>query len=107
MVKKGEERSVIKPKIVKSPDYKAIYTTGVFGSLTALEGRMIFYLDRIIPKIKDEPPGDMETGEIERELLVEVHMSPAEWISISEWMQSHIKRLKEKSVLVKEEKVSE
>jgi len=104
---KEKERPVIKPKIVKSPDYKAIYTTGVFGSLTPLEGRMIFYLDRLIPRIKDEPPGDMETGEIERELLVEVHMSPQEWISISSWMQGHIKRLKEEGVLIKEEETSE
>lgn len=98
---------MIKPKIVKSPDYKAIYTTGAFGSLTALEGRIIFYLDRIIPRIKDEPPGDMETGEVERELLVEVHMSPPQWVSLSDWMQGHIKRLKEQGVLVKKEKPSE
>ncbi len=102
-----EKEKLLKPKIVKSPDYKAIYTTGVFGSLTPLEGRMIFYLDRMIPRIKEEPPGDMETGEIERELLVEVHMSPAEWISISNWMQSHIKRFKEEGALIKEEKTSE
>lgn len=107
MASKEKEGPIIKPKIVKSPDYKAIYTTGVFGSLTPLEGRIIFYLDRLIPRIKDEPPGDMETGEIERELLVEVHMSPAEWISISNWMQDHIKRLKEQGVLVKEEETSE
>ena len=107
MIKLNEKEESLKPKITltKGSDYKVVYVTGAFGGLNPVEGRIIFYLDRIVPKIKPEPTGAMEMGEIERELQIEIHMSPATWISIAEWMQEHINRLKEKGILITKEKI--
>lgn len=91
--------------VTKSSDYKVVYVTGAFGGLNPVEGRIIFYLDRIVPKVKEEPMGVMEIREIERELQIEIHMSPATWISIAEWMQGHISKLKEKGIIVAKEKI--
>ena len=90
----------IKVTITKSPDFKLVYATGVFGSLTPLEGRMIFYVDRIIPAMVGNI---MKTGSVERELQVEVHMSPQEFLSICRWMQNHIERLKKEGILSEKE----
>lgn len=90
--------------ITKSPDFKLVYTTGLFGSLNPMEGRMIFYVDRMIPKIVKDIPGNMKTGSIERELQVEVHMSPSQFLSIFHWMKDHIERLKKQGVLVEKRK---
>lgn len=100
-----EESKPLKVSIVKSPDYKAIYSTGVFGSLTPEEGRMIFYLDHPIPIIKDTPPGSMGIGGFERELQIEIRMSTAQWIGMMEWMQHHVEDLKKKGILETVEEV--
>lgn len=95
---KKEERIII-PKITRSPDFRVIYTTGVFGALTESEGRMIFYVDRVLPRMKKSPPGAMETGEVERELQIEIHMSPVQWLSITEWMQGYVQKLEKEGRL--------
>lgn len=81
-------------RLTKSPDYKMIYTNGVFGSLNRLEGRITFYADRIMPKLIDGE-GGMSTDYVERELLIEVKMSPTEYVSISKWMEGWIEKLVE------------
>jgi len=97
-----------KLKITKSPDFKMIYTTGVFGGLTPKEARIIFFVDRIVPDTVEEEFGKLKVGEIERELQVEIHMSPQEFLSVSAWMQHHIERMKKEGLLtLKEEKASE
>jgi len=96
--------SKIEIKITKSPDFKLVYTNGVFGGLSPLEGRMVFYADRLIPQIVEGEK--MQTGSIERELQVEVKMSPQQFISISRWMEVHINRLKKEGTLKIEEKES-
>lgn len=90
--------------ITKSPDFRLMYSNGVFGGLTPLEGRIIFYVDRIVPTVAEDRPGGLKTGSIERELQVEVHMSPQEFISISAWMESHIESLKKQGVIVRKER---
>jgi len=92
-------------KITRSPDFKLIYTNGVFGSLNPMEGRITFYVDRLIPKVTEEPLGGMATDYIERELQVEVKMSPSQFLSIAQWMQNHIERMKKEGILVKEEEI--
>ena len=101
----------VKVTITKSPDFRLVYANGVFGGLSLQEGRITFYADRLIPKIAEDVPGGLRTGYVERELQVEVKMSPQQFLSISRWMQGHIKRLEKQGVLridkkkkVKEEK---
>jgi len=80
-------------RITKSPDYKMIYVNGLFGNVTPLEGRMTFFADRLIPKIIDEI-GSMRTDYIERELQIEVKMSPTEFVVIYNWMKGWVEKLK-------------
>ena len=89
--------------ITKSPDFKLLYASGIFGGLNPLDARMIFFVDRAMPKVETGTPGRMKTGVIERELQIEIHMSPQQFISIYHWMQSHIERLEKEGVLVKKE----
>lgn len=94
----------VKVTITKNPDFKLLYADGVFGSLTPLEGFMIFYVDRHTPKMIEGPPeGRMETDLVERELQVEIHMSPQEFVSMSNWMRSHIEKMKKQGVIVVED----
>lgn len=98
--------SKIKVEVTKSPDFRLVYANGVFGSLTALEGRITFYADRLIPEITED--GGMKTSYVERELQVEVKMSPQQFLSISRWMRSHIERMEKEGVLaIKEKEVKE
>jgi len=80
----------------RSPDYKAIYTTGVFGGLTPDDARIIFFLDRIQTETLNEPiPGDQRIGKIIREALIEVHMTPTQFKRIALWMQRNIQSYEE------------
>jgi len=98
------KKSVPALKITKSPDFKMCYSTGIFGGLSPLEGRMLFFVDRLVPKIVDGTMGQMATESVEREFQVEIHMSPEVFISTYKWMESHIKRMKEEGILVEEPK---
>jgi len=80
---------------VKSPDFKSIYATGVFGGVDPNEGRIVFYVDHLEPRIREDPPGAMETEKVVRELLVEVHMSPQQFKSIAQWATDHISNLEQ------------
>jgi len=78
---------------LKSPDYRTIYITGVFGALDPNDGRMMFFVDHIEPKTVNEPlPGSVTVEKIKREHLMEVHMSPTQFKAIAVWMNEHIKR---------------
>jgi hypothetical protein len=89
--------------ITRSPDFKLVYASGVFGGLNPLEARMTFFVDRVMPSVDASTPSQMKTGVVERELQVEIHMSPQQFVSIYHWMQDHIKRLEQEGVLVKKE----
>ena len=52
------------------------HSTGIFGGLNPNNARMIFFLDRLDPEMIKDQPGQMRTEKINRELQVEVHMSP-------------------------------
>lgn len=79
-------------ELVKDDNYRTIYVNGVFGGLDPVEGRMIFYIDEIEPEMDENTPGKMKVKKIVRRLLVDIRMSPAQFKSIADWMQSHIER---------------
>ena len=91
-------------KVTRGTDFKVIYAGGIFGGLNPMEGRMTFYIDRMIPKIVDNVQQEMKTEYVERELQAEVHMSPQQFISIFNWMKHHINRLTKQGIFVEEKK---
>jgi hypothetical protein len=99
----AEEKTEI--RITKSPDFKLVYSNGVFGGLSPVEGRMSFYVDRITPKLVEDLPGQMKTDYVERELQVEVHMSPQQFISTFYWMKHHIERMKKAGIFVDKKEI--
>lgn len=80
---------------VKSPEYRCIYSTGAFSGISPTDARIIFYLDRITPKTCNdgENRGKLVTHNIQRELQVEVHMSPQQfedlWQLMTELLEKH------------------
>lgn len=78
--------------ITESPDYKAVYASGVFGGMDPNDSRLIFFLDRIKPKIKKSRKTVMEIDKINRELQVEIRMSPNQFISVAKWMNEHAEK---------------
>lgn len=88
-------RELPKFEVKDSEDYKVVYTTGAFGGLSPNDGRMILYLDRLVTRPKEGPPGKEIVDKIVRERQVEVHMSPATWKSIATWMMGHVKKIEE------------
>lgn len=85
----------VKFELSQSQDYRVVHINGVFGGLSPDEGRMILYVDRLVPEILDEPAGAMKLQKINRELVIDIRMSPAQFKSIAEWMLSHIKELED------------
>jgi len=73
----------------RAADYKVIHVSGVVGGINPNEGTIIVFIDKLIPKTN--PDGTMIIDTIERELVVELKMSPLQFKSIAEWMQMHIK----------------
>ncbi len=94
-IKKKAEKSP-KFEITESPGYRVVYVSGVFGGLDPNDGRIIFFLDRIKPKMGGRKKGAMELEKVNRELQVEVHMSPPQFISVARWMMEHAQRFKKK-----------
>lgn len=91
-------RVVVPPEFedIRSLDYKSIYSTGVFGGLDPNDGRMIFFIDHVLPKTVNEPyPGAQKIEKIVREHLIEVHLTPTQFKSIAMWMSDHVKRYEE------------
>jgi hypothetical protein len=97
-MKKKTERSEkdVKFEISESQGYRPVYASGVFGGLDPNDGRVIFFLDRIKPGMRKEPKGAMALDKINRELQVEVHMSPPQFISVAKWMMDHAQRFEKK-----------
>ena len=97
--KSTKERIVIPPEFVdsKSPDYKYVFATGVFGGLSPNDAKMIFFLDRLEPTTTNEPrPGALKIKKVIRELQVEVHMTLQEFKNIAIWMNNNIKRYEDR-----------
>ena len=93
---KSEEDKSPRIEMTESPDYKAVYVSGVFGGLDPNDGRVIFFLDRIKPKMVSNPRGAMELEKVNRELQVEIHMSPPQFMSVAKWMMDHAQRFEKR-----------
>lgn len=94
-----EDQSVHKqnrPKyeLKKDPNYKSVYTTGAYGGLDIRDGHILFYADQIEPEI-DEKSGKMKVGKVVRNLIVDIRMTPAEFMSLANWINQHVKRYEE------------
>ncbi len=87
---------VPKIEITESGDFRAVYASGVFGGLDPNDGRMIFFLDRIKPKMKTGKKNVMQLEKVNRELQVEVHMSPNQFLSVAKWMHEHAQKFGKK-----------
>lgn len=76
----------------KSADFKYVYSNGAFGGIVPNDARIIFYLERLVPKTKQEgeDKGTVIMGKVVRELQVEVHMSPQEFVTLWDWMGKRI-----------------
>jgi hypothetical protein len=83
-------------EITKSPNFKVIFASGVFGGLNPNDGQMIFYLDRFEPEMVSDQPGRVRLTKINREFQVELHMTPSQFKSISQWMARHVQTYEQK-----------
>jgi len=95
------------PKIENSyhPEFKVIYASGVFGSMKADEGFMKFHLDIVKPRVKaGGRVGEMEVEKINRQYQVEIRMTSATFIRVSNWMARHVKELEKKGIVKIEKK---
>jgi hypothetical protein len=94
-MKKTDENAGISVNLVTDPDFRRIAVSGVFGSLNPAEGVMTFYLDSLIPRMKDEQSAIMETKELERRLMVEVRLPAKIFADIARWMNDNVQRMDE------------
>jgi len=76
-------------RMSKHPEYRIVAASGVFGGLHPVGGQVIFYTDRFEPT--SDSMGKLSLGSVNRELQVEIHVSPAVFKSIAEWMTNHVK----------------
>ncbi|MFQ6089262.1 MAG: DUF3467 domain-containing protein [Candidatus Methanofastidiosia archaeon] len=103
----GEKKKRVKKlkyEIRESPDFKGVFVNGAFGGLSPVDSKVIFYIDRPELKMKRGKSGEMEIKQIKRELQVELHMTPATFKSIAEWMISHVKKYEEQFGKVSKDK---
>jgi hypothetical protein len=100
--KRGAKPRLPKVEITKGDGFRAVYASGVFGGLDPNDGRMIFFLDRLKPRMRRDK-NVMAVEKVERELQVEVHMSPAQFISMSKWMNEHAHKFGRKMKTKKKE----
>jgi len=94
--KKDEPEKRVGFEITEHPTFRAAYVSGVFGGLDPNDGRIVFFLDRIKPSMRKEPRGAMQLEKINRELQVEIHMSPPQFASVARWMMGHVQRFEKK-----------
>ncbi|UCD03349.1 MAG: hypothetical protein JSV63_01800 [Candidatus Aenigmatarchaeota archaeon] len=93
---------VPKIEVTEGSGFRPVYASGVFGGLDPNDGRLIFFLDRLKPSVK-KGKTVMELSKVEREMQVEVHMSPNQFMSVAKWMNEHVRRLGKKAKSGKKE----
>jgi hypothetical protein len=76
-------------EVTEGKGYGVVYASGVFGGIDPNDARMIFFLDRLRPYITPGGKGGMELKKVERELQVEIHMSPHQFMAVAKWMSDH------------------
>lgn len=84
-------------EIKKADDYKEAHLDGVFGGLNPNGAKLMVYTEEHMPKINPRgKPGNMTLDKIERELQVELHMSPVQFKSLFNWMKRHLENYEDK-----------
>ncbi len=93
--------------ITKHPDFRVIFASGALASVKGDEGFLKFYIDVVEPKIKaGGKPGEMDVDRITREFQVEIRLTTARFLSLSNLMAAHVKELEKKGILKREKKPS-
>jgi len=80
-------------KMTRHPEYRVIAATGVIGVLSPAGGTIVFYIDRIEPK--SDTMGKISLQSINRELQMELIMSPATFKAVADWMTLKVKEFEE------------
>ena len=97
--KRKKQKKQVSPlpfRVSTSENYRYVTASGVFGGMSPNDCRIIFYLDRFIPDIvPGGAPGEIKIREVNRELQVEIHMSPAQFMSMSQWMTRRVNDFEE------------
>ncbi len=84
-------------EVEKSEDYKQTNVDGVFGYMNPKGAKMMIYTEKPIPAINPRgKPGSMTLDKIQRELQVELHMSPVQFKSLFQWMKKHLEKYEDK-----------
>jgi hypothetical protein len=74
-------------RVSTNENYRYVTASGMFGDINTNDCHIIFYLDRYVPDVvPGGEPGEMRIREVNRELQVEIHMSPAQLMLMSQWM---------------------
>jgi len=74
-------------RVTTNENYRYVTASGMFGDINTNDCHIIFYLDRNVPDVvPGGEPGEMRIREVNRELQVEIHMSPAQLMLMSQWM---------------------
>ena len=76
--------------VTKSPEFRIVYVNGVMGAMSPAGAQMSLYLDRAEPDFDDT--GNVTGGTINREMQIEIHMSPATFKAVAEWMTEHVEQ---------------
>jgi hypothetical protein len=96
------QRKPPRVEIAKNPNFRVVHSNGIFGGLNPVEGSIAFFTDILEPKMRDGAIGEMELDSIKREMQVEIRMNVQEFIALADWMNAHIKRLKDQGILKNE-----
>ena len=84
-------------EVEKSEDFKEVHLDGVFGGLNPKGAKMMIYTEKHMPEVNPRgKPGNMKLSQIERELQVELHMSPVQFKSLFQWMKKHLENYEDK-----------
>ena len=86
-----------KGRYVRAPEFtvseregmKLLYATGAFGGLTPNDARIFFFTDRLQLEPGDIP-GSQKLKTVNQEIQAEIHMSPATFKSVANWMMMNI-----------------
>lgn len=82
------------------------YATGVFGGLAPNDARMMFYTDRLELE-PGEVPGSQKVKKINQEIQVDIHVSPATFKSVAQWMMQQLERYEKAFGEIKFEPIKE
>ena len=83
------EKPIIEDK--RSPDYKSLFATSVFGGLTPDDPKIIFFRDEVVLETdKEQNYGVLKISKIIREALIEIHMTPTQFKRIALWMTQNV-----------------